>query len=96
MFAKTMSARAGQRVFVNRLLEVNLEVVNSRGQRIIKPFSLIYLVRWSHRQICDFVFHARYCGRDELDQSLTMGYDCLLDSTVTPLIFPLVDCSNYT
>lgn len=41
MFQKAMSVKMGQRVnpeFVNRLLAVNFEVMNTMGQRTIKPF----------------------------------------------------------
>ena len=41
MFQKAMSVRVGQKVdptFMNRLLATNFEVMNSMGQRTIKPF----------------------------------------------------------
>jgi len=107
MFQKAMSVKVGQRVdpkFVNRLLSVNFEVMDSMGPSTIKPFlqdvirfdglvgSLVRSFSADPFFMPQIVAHVGIPRLvDWLGHVGMMGYYGFLDTTVTPIIRPFVD-----
>lgn len=107
MFQKAMSIKMGQKVdekFVNRLLAVNFEVMNSMGQRTIKPF-LQDVVRFdglvgslARSFVADPTFMPQIVAHvgvprlvDWLGHVSAMGLFDLLDRIAAPILRPFVD-----
>ena len=107
MFQKAMSVRMGQKVdpkFVNRLLAVNFQEMNSMGQRTIKPF-LQDVVRFdgligslARSFVADPTFMPEivaHVGIPTLAEWLghvgMMGLYAFLDSAVSPVMAPFVE-----
>lgn len=107
MFQKAMSVKIGQGVdgnFVNRLLAVNFEVMNTMGQRTIKPF-LQDVIRFdglvgslARSFIADPMFMPQIVAHvglprlvDWLGHVSMMGAYDFLDSFATPIVKPFVD-----
>mmetsp|Transcript_40126 Transcript_40126/g.56521 ORF Transcript_40126/g.56521 Transcript_40126/m.56521 type:complete len:143 (-) Transcript_40126:33-461(-) len=107
MFQKAMSVKVGSKVntkFVNRLLATNFEVMDKMGLQTIKPF-LQDVVRFdglvsslAGSFVADPLFMPEIVGHvgipalvDWLGHVGMMGLYTALDSTVSPVLEPLVE-----